>query len=835
MPPEIQVLHVDDDPAFAEVTKTYLEREEPQLVVDTETDPRTALSRIEADAPDCVVSDYEMPEMDGLELLESVRERHPRLPFVLFTGKGTESIASNAIAAGVSEYVQKEVGTDQYAVLATRITNSVERYARERELEQYRTLVETAGDAMCVLDENARFDVVNAAFERLVDRDRNDLIGSHISAVLPSTAIEQGRQAVQSLRTGESGTFESESFTVTTDDSEGNRRHYDATLSLVGSDDSFEGTVIVIRESTEQRRKQQLLDGLFEESLDGIGVKEIVTDDDGQPTDYIYRRVNDRFEALTGIEADVVVGNRATEVIEGIEETPFIEIFGEVGLGGDPVRFEQYSEPLERYYDISAFSPRYGECISIFSDITDRKEREHERERIRELLTVTEQLAGVGGFEVDAESREVRWTEGTYLLHGFDPGDDFEPTLENAIAFYHLDDRETIERAVTRCLETGEPYDEELRLHTADSGQRWVHTTGKAVTADDEIVAVRGAIQDVTERKERERELQRYEELLEYSPDLIVVLDEDGTVEYQSSPSPLFEWEPHNVEGKSPFDYIHPEDREMLVEHFEQLRRTPGRIDTTEFRAEGADGAYHWIESRAQNFIDTDPIDGILAVMRDVSERKERERALEAKNHQLEEFTSVVSHDLRNPLNVAEGRLELVRNDCESEHLEPIGRAHERMHTLIDDLLTLAREGEPVGELESVALDSLVTSCWSNVATAKATVVTDTDRVVRADESRLQQLVENLLRNAVEHAGDDVTITIGELADGFYVEDDGPGIADAERDEVFDAGYSTARNGTGFGLSIVKQVADAHGWKIRVCEGPTGGARFEITGISFAE
>ena len=835
MPPEIQVLHVDDDPAFAEVTKTYLEREEPQLVVDTETDPRTALSRIEADAPDCVVSDYEMPEMDGLELLESVRERHPRLPFVLFTGKGTESIASNAIAAGVSEYVQKEVGTDQYAVLATRITNSVERYARERELEQYRTLVETAGDAMCVLDENARFDVVNAAFERLVDRDRNDLIGSHISAVLPSTAIEQGRQAAQSLRDEKSETAESESFTVTTDDSEGNRRHYDATLSLVGSADSFDGSVIVMRERTEQRRKQHLLDGLFEESLDGIGVKEIVTDDDGEPIDYIYRRVNDRFEELTGLSAETVVGNRATAVIDGIEETPFIEIFGEVGLGGEPVRFEQYSEPLGRYYDVSAFSPRYGECISIFSDITERKEREHERERIRELLTATEQLAAVGGFEIIAESREVRWTEGTYLIHGLDPADEFEPTLDEEIAFYHPDDRETIERAVTRCLETGESYEEELRLQTADGRQRWVHTTGKAVTEDDEIVAVRGAVQDITDRKERERELQRYEELLEYSPDLIVVLDEDGTVEYQSSPSPLFEWEPRDVEGKSPFDYIHPEDRDALFEHFEKLRQAPSHTDTTEFRAEGADGEYHWIESRAQNFIGTDPIDGILAVMRDVRERKERERALEAKNDQLEKFTSVVSHDLRNPLNVAEGRLELLGEDCESEHLAPIGRAHERMHTLIDDLLTLAREGEQVGEREAIDLESLVERCWSNVATAEATILTTADRPIYADESRLQQLIENLLRNSIEHGGDDVTVTVGARADGFYLEDDGPGIDEAERDAVFDMGYSTDPEGTGFGLSIVRKVAEAHGWEIRVTEGSTGGARFEITGVSFAD
>ena len=91
------------------------------------------------------------------------------------------------------------------------------------------------------------------------------------------------------------------------------------------------------------------------------------------------------------------------------------------------------------------------------------------------------------------------------------------------------------------------------------------------------------------------------------------------------------------------------------------------------------------------------------------------------------------------------------------------------------------------------------------------------------------------MRNAVEHGGEDMTITVGELYDGFLVEDAGSGIPEDERDDVFDAGYSTSEDGTGFGLSIVKQVAEAHEWDIRVTEGSDGGARFEITGVGFTE
>jgi signal transduction histidine kinase len=91
--------------------------------------------------------------------------------------------------------------------------------------------------------------------------------------------------------------------------------------------------------------------------------------------------------------------------------------------------------------------------------------------------------------------------------------------------------------------------------------------------------------------------------------------------------------------------------------------------------------------------------------------------------------------------------------------------------------------------------------------------------------------LENLFRNAIEHGGEDVTIRVGGLSDGFYVEDDGPGVPEDARDEVFEVGYSTSPDGTGFGLNIVKEIAEAHNWEITLTEGTTGGARFEITNV----
>ncbi|GGN96291.1 sensor histidine kinase [Haloarcula pellucida] len=220
----------------------------------------------------------------------------------------------------------------------------------------------------------------------------------------------------------------------------------------------------------------------------------------------------------------------------------------------------------------------------------------------------------------------------------------------------------------------------------------------------------------------------------------------------------------------------------------------------------------------------------------DISERKRREQQLASQNERLDEFVSIVSHDLRNPLSVAAGHtdllLETVDDETVRERLQAVRDAHDRMESLLEDLLELARQGQVVGSTQRVDLETVSTDAWAQVDTADATLTVDAPVSVDGDPDRLQQLFENLYRNAVEHAGPAVAVTVGTLGeggrDGFYVADDGPGIAAADRERVFEHGYSTDTDGTGFGLSIVQSIAEAHGWSVSVTESETGGARFEI-------
>ncbi|MFB6074845.1 MAG: sensor histidine kinase [Haloarculaceae archaeon] len=226
-----------------------------------------------------------------------------------------------------------------------------------------------------------------------------------------------------------------------------------------------------------------------------------------------------------------------------------------------------------------------------------------------------------------------------------------------------------------------------------------------------------------------------------------------------------------------------------------------------------------------------------VGTIADISERIEGWEELERQDEHIERFASVVSHDLRNPLNVAMGRIRLVEEECDSEQIQPVKDALGRMEELIDDVLTLAREGNRVTDPEPVSLARAAETAWSTAGAPGATLdldALDGLEAIRSDESRLTTLFENLFDNAVSHVGPDVTITVGRLPDGFYVQDDGPGIPPEDRDAVFEYGYSTADGGTGFGLTIVEEIAHAHGWRVDLTEGEAGGARFEFHAVETA-
>ena len=763
----IRVLYVDDEPGFADTAASFLEREDDRLRVRTATDPEEGLAALAERAVDCVVSDYDMPDTNGIELLELVREEYPDLPYILYTGKGSEKVASDAISAGVTDYLQKEVGTSQYTLLANRISNAVEaeRSSREASRRRHRLeqILKTVPGCVVQLDTQGRFVFANTRAEDVLGLARDDV-----------------------------------------------------------TDRAYNDPEWEIRD------------------LDGDPIPD---------EDLPFRQVRDTGTPLYGFKHAIrwPDGSRKALLING---APLFDADGTV--------------------DSVVFS---------LTDITDQRIQERELAEMRRRLELALEGTDTGVWEWDLQTDEVRWNATLERTMGFDPGE-FGGTLEAFVGRVHPDDISDVRQEIDRAIETDTLYQAEFRMREKGGEYQWANVRGRIIHDDagDRMV---GTHQNITARKERERQLtavkNQYQTLVDNFPNGGVFLfdHECRYVRVGGEEVEATGLSEEELVGSTPHDFFPEAIATELVEHYQDT--LDGQSHT--FEQELAGSRYR-IQTAPVRADDGDIVYG-MAVSKNVTEAVERRKQLERQNDRLDRFASVVSHDLRNPLNVAQGHLELAREDDDNEHLTTVATALDRSFTLIDDLLTLAREGEAVTALEPTDLESVCRSCWRNVETADATLRVQTDRTVQADLARLKQLLENIFRNSVEHSstgprsqahGDSVehsstsnraepddnaehastdsqtssddavehtdsspTIVVGTLDEepGFYVEDDGPGIPPEKREQVFEVGYSTVDDGTGFGLSIVAEIADAHDWDIRATEGRDGGARFEITGVAF--
>jgi PAS domain S-box-containing protein len=241
--------------------------------------------------------------------------------------------------------------------------------------------------------------------------------------------------------------------------------------------------------------------------------------------------------------------------------------------------------------------------------------------------------------------------------------------------------------------------------------------------------------------------------------------------------------------------------------------------------------AFNEVDIESLRLLEALVTEAIAAVKRE-EQLAERSVTLQQQNKRLEEFTGVVSHDLRSPLNRATGYLNLLKDEYDNEWIDKVDDALNRTKALINDLLTLASQGETIDEKTETSLTEVVQRAWESVPTDEATLVIDSNiGYIPADKSRLRQALENLFSNAVEHGDTMSEVRVGILVDdnGFYIEDNGSGFSFKDRKELFEHGYSTSDSGIGLGLTIVRRICEAHGWKIRAVDGQDGGARFEIT------
>lgn len=204
---QIRILLVDDDSSFADLTADFLARENDQFVIETANSATEVVEENSEFGMDCIVSDYDMPDLDGIEFLQLVREDYPDLPFILFTGKGSEEVASEAITKGVTDYLQKRSGSGQYKVLANRIQNAVDRHRAELAVEFERNrrspLFEHSPDPIVeveYVDSDAQVTAINRAFKRTFDVDEEEVLGEAIVDIEARVATDQDRSYLETIQ-----------------------------------------------------------------------------------------------------------------------------------------------------------------------------------------------------------------------------------------------------------------------------------------------------------------------------------------------------------------------------------------------------------------------------------------------------------------------------------------------------------------------------------------------------------------------------------------------------------------------------------------------------------
>jgi len=409
--------------------------------------------------------------------------------------------------------------------------------------------------------------------------------------------------------------------------------------------------------------------------------------------------------------------------------------------------------------------------------------------------------------------------------------------------YQHPDDRQAVADAIETLLtESGHKQVIETRFRRADDSWCWIEATLQDRVDDPDIEGILVNSRDISQRKQQEtryHELAKeYKTLLQNVEDAIFFLtveagDEAAVFRFEHLSRSYEEQTGITTEearGQTPTDIFGDGLGAKLRANY---RRCVAARESITYQEEVPveTGARFW-QTNLAPVLTNNEVTQIIGVTRNVTERVKRERQLRRQKNRLDEFASVVSHDLRNPLTVAQGRMEYLAEENENEHFDAVVRSLDRMEEIISDTLTLARQGEVVAEPEPLDLATLVDSCWENVSADDATVQIEDRVTIPGDKSRLQHLFENLFRNAIEHGGTDVTVHVGRLNQhGFYVEDDGPGIPETAREAVFEPGHTSASGGTGFGLTIIKRIAEAHGWAVDITDGTEGGARFEFTEI----
>ena len=554
---------------------------------------------------------------------------------------------------------------------------------------------------------------------------------------------------------------------------------------------------------------------------------------------YRYRRVNPAYETITGLTDTEIRGRTPAEIFSTetaaavterydacVEQAATIEDETTLSLPAGERTLETKLTPTVENGTVE-------QLVGIVRDVTAQTRTERELTRSRDLLEKAEQLAAVGGWELDLRSNDLRWTDGTREIFEVDAG--YDPTLSEALEFYHPANRDRIRSFVETCRDGGEPYDVVLRIITAAGNERWVHTVGEPVADGDEVVALRGAVRDVTARREREQELQLFQKAVEQAGHGIVITDREGTIKYVN---PAYE-------------------RDSGYSHTEAVGRNPrlvksGKHDATFYETlweticsgevwehelinrRKSGELYHVEQTIAPITDDSDAITHFVAIESDVTEQRLREQRLSVLNR-------ILRHNIRNGMNVIQGNATRLRNLTDDERDEALTAIEEQAAELckisdnaaaVRDLFQRDRHPDATCDVGAMLL-GLATDFDDDYPDTDITV-TAPDPVTAQADDRLETAIRTAVDNAVTHtdrAVPEITVSAtpvdgpdtGDWVD-VSIADNGPGIPPQERPMVEREAETQLVHGTGLELWHIYWIAKSFGGEMRITDNDPRGS-----------
>lgn len=817
---------------------------------------------------DLITLDQQLPDGDGIELLEEFQAAGAHPPVIMVTGRGSEKMAARCYRAGAAGYVIKDARLN-FSLLDA-VSRVLELSRAEKELREsetrYRSLFENMmeGFAYCRMvydDEGHAVDWVyldtNKAFGPLTGL--KDVVGKKVSEVIPGireTNPELFEVYGRVASSGEPEQVEARLERLSIDLSikvySPQRQHFVAVFENITERKQAESDL-----SASAERFQQMFDSMSS----CVAVYQAMDDGD----DFTFVDFNKAAERVEEISRDELLGRSVTEVFPGVEDFGILEVFRRVWTSGEPESF-----PAGKYEDgrVSGWKENYiyklptGEIVAVYDDVTQQRQAEESlRENESRFRFLAENMNDLV-FTADLVMNPTYVSPSIKRVLGFTVEERLRQRPEEMVtpeSFKVAADRMVDELLHDTERDPGRTDVVELDYYHADGSTMCLETSISFIRDENQVpIGIFGLSRDVTERKRIEAALQYSEELFremsEVAVDAIVVLDSAGRVKY---------WNPaaertfgHRAEDMLGADLAlvlsHPEDREKygkIVDEFRETGAAPMLGQTFGTSAVSKSGAVIPVEVSSAAFMAGGEWNAVVNI-RDITERREAEELVKQHAEELRNLVDVAAHELRHPATIFKGYSGMLLHhggDLDDEVVRDailaIDGAADRLAALINKLLDTSNIESGKMELNISRADP-----WKTVLRAVEEtrgrggdidflVKRDSEAwTVEMDQEKIKDVLVILLDNVIKHAPGTGEVEIGCVPAGgetvFRVSDRGPGISERDRERIFERFYQVGElmhhstPGIGLGLYIARKYVEAHrGW-ITVEERAGGGSMF---------